>query len=204
VTVEALADALLASGCVRFGRFTLKSGRQSPIYLDLRRLASHPAALRTVAAAFRTQLDSLSFDRLAAVPYAALPIGTAIALATDRPLIYPRREAKAYGTRAAVEGDFAPDQTAVVIDDLITTGGSKVETITRLREAGLQVRDVVVLIDRRADPTAELDAAGVRIHAVVTLRALLDTWLRNGAITNAQYNEVDSYLSGKDSEREEE
>jgi uridine monophosphate synthetase len=199
-TVEALADALLASGCIRFGQFTLKSGRQSPIYLDLRRLASHPAALRTVAAAFRTRLESLSFDVLAAVPYAALPIGTAIALATDWPLIYPRREAKAYGTRAAVEGDFSPDQTAVVIDDLITTGESKVETIVRLREAGLRVRDVVVLIDRRPDPAAEL---GVRIHAVVTLRELLDAWRRRGAITNARYREVDRYLNADEGERKE-
>jgi uridine monophosphate synthetase len=203
VTLEALADALLQSGCVRFGHFTLKSGRHSPIYLDLRQLASHPSALRTVAAAFRARLDDLSFDRLAAVPYAGLPIGTAIALATDWPLIYPRREAKGYGTRATVEGDFAPNQTAVVIDDLITTGRSKVETITRLREAGLRVRDVVVLIDRRPDPITELDGDGIRIHAVVTLRELLDIWLRGGAITDTEYREVNSYLGGGDMEGEE-
>lgn len=201
-TAEALADALLSSGCVRFGRFTLKSGRQSPIYLDLRRLASHPDALRMVAAAFRTRLDGLTFDHLAAVPYAALPIGTAIALATDWPLIYPRREVKDYGTRAAVEGDFQPNQTAVLIDDLITTGGSKVETITRLREAGLQVHDVVVLIDRRSEPKAALVAGDVRVHAVVTLRKLLEAWRHRGAMTDAQYLEIDAYLKGAEMDSE--
>ena len=201
-TVEALADALLASGCVRFGRFRLKSGGESPIYLDLRQLASHPAALRAVAAAFRPRLEGLRFDRLAAVPYAALPIGTAIALATGWPLIYPRREAKDYGTRVAVEGEFAPNETAVVIDDLITTGGSKVETIDRLRAAGLKVRDVVVLIDRRPNPGPELEGEDVRVHAVVTLRELLNAWRRRGAMTDAQYGEVDAFLRGDETENE--
>jgi uridine monophosphate synthetase len=202
VTAAALADALLAAGCVRFGRFRLKSGGESPIYLDLRRLASHPAALRTVAAAFRPLLAGLRFDRLAAVPYAGLPIATAIALATDWPLIYPRREAKDYGTRAVVEGEFAPNETVVVIDDLITTGGSKVEMIDRLRVAGLQVRDVVVLIDRRPHPAAELAGGNVRVHAVVTLRELLDAWRHRGALTDAQYGEVNAFLSGDETENE--
>jgi uridine monophosphate synthetase len=192
--IEKLANALLASGCVRFGRFTLKSGEVSPIYLDLRQLASHPAALRTVAQSFRTRLDKLAFDRLAAIPYAALPIGTAIALETGWPLIYPRRETKDHGTRAAVEGDFEPNQVAVVIDDLITTGGSKFEAIAQLRDAGLQVRDVVVLIDRRRDPIDELEG-GIQVHAVATLRQLLANWLRQGAITDTQFREVNAYLN---------
>ena len=145
-----LADGLLEAGCVKFGQFTLKSGLESPIYLDLRQLVSYPALLAQVAAAYVPILRGLSFDRLAALPYAALPIGAAISLQTGWPLVYPRKEAKAYGTKAEIEGLFSPGERAVVVDDLTTTGGSKFEAIEKLTAAGLQVSDVVVLIDRQS------------------------------------------------------
>jgi uridine monophosphate synthetase len=114
----ALAEGLLEAGCVRFGNFTLKSGLQSPIYIDLRQLASFPMVLAEVASAYATLLQNLTFTRLAALPYAALPIGTAISLQTGYPLIYPRKEAKAYGTKADIEGLYEAGEQVVVIDDL--------------------------------------------------------------------------------------
>src|SRR5512135_3222701 len=125
--LSVLAADLIASGCVRFGEFKLKSGLISPFYLDMRRLVSFPDALRRVAKAYAELLGGLTFDRLVGIPYAALPIGTAVALEMNRPLIYPRREAKEYGTRAAIEGAYDPGETAVVIDDLATTGETKIE-----------------------------------------------------------------------------
>jgi uridine monophosphate synthetase len=192
--LQALASVLLSSGCVKFGQFTLKSGLQSPIYLDLRRLVSFPAALRTVAAAYATVLDQLRFDRLAGIPYAALPIATAIGLAMNRPVIYPRREAKDYGTRATVEGDYQAGETAVVIDDLTTTGDTKFESIDKLTGAGLQVHDVVVLIDREQGASELLARAGYQLHSVVTLHQLLDIWQAGGAISEAQAAEVRRFL----------
>lgn len=190
-----LADALLEAGCVRFGDFTLKSGQQSPIYIDLRLLASLPDLLAQVAAAYLPVLKALRFDRLAALPYAALPIGTAIALQSGRPLIYPRRETKAYGTRAAVEGQFQAGETAVVVDDLATTGGSKLEAIERLKAEGLEVRDVVVLIDRQGGAQEALAAVGCGLHAVFTLGALLDHWQSRGALDPAQAQRVRDFLA---------
>ena len=189
-----LADALLSSGCVKFGQFTLKSGTQSPIYLDLRRLVSFPAALRTVAAAYAQVLNGLNFDRLAGIPYAALPIATAIGLEMGRPVIYPRREAKDYGTRAIVEGDFQTGQTAVVIDDLTSTGETKIESIDKLTTAGLAVRDIVVLIDREQGAGDLLAGAGYHLHAVATLSQLLDIWQASAAITAAQADEVRQFM----------
>lgn len=190
-----LACDLITSGCVRFGEFKLKSGILSPIYMDLRRLVTHPAILRRVAQAYAQKLASLQFDRLAGIPYAALPIATAIGLEMGRPLVYPRREAKEYGTRATVEGDFVPGETIVVIDDLTTTGGSKLEAIEKLEEVGLVVHDILVLIDRGQGAAELLARAGYQLHTVVTLPTLLTEWVRTGAISQQQFEQVTAFLS---------
>lgn len=190
-----LAASLLEAGCIKFGSFTLKSGQSSPIYLDLRRLITHPQILARVAQAYAAKLSVLHFDRLAGIPYAGLPIATAVALEMNRPLIYPRREAKDYGTQAAIEGDFNAGETIAVIDDLVTTGGAKIEAIQKLESAGLKVRDIVVLIDREQGAGAVLAEAGYRLHAVVTLRELLAVWRESGAITGEQFAEVTAFLA---------
>jgi uridine monophosphate synthetase len=190
-----LARDLVDSGCVRFGQFKLKSGIISPIYLDLRRLVTYPAILRRVAQAYAETLGELHFDRLAGIPYAALPIATAIALEIDRPLIYPRREAKDYGTQALIEGEYQAGETIIVIDDLATTGGSKIEAIQKLEAAGLKVHDIVVLIDRGHGAGPLLAEAGYRLHAVVTLHELLPEWLKSGALSQRQFEEVQEFLT---------
>lgn len=156
---------------------------------------THPLILKRVAQAYAAKLSELQFDRLAGIPYAALPIATAIALEMNRPLIYPRREAKDYGTKAVIEGDYVAGETIVVIDDLATTGGSKIEAIQKLEEAGLQVRDIVVLIDRGQGAGPMLAEAGYQLHAVAALPELLDEWLRSGAISREQFEEVKDFLT---------
>ncbi|HEX9028546.1 MAG TPA: orotidine-5'-phosphate decarboxylase [Anaerolineales bacterium] len=189
-----LADGLLEAGCVKFGRFTLKSGLVSPIYLDLRMLVSYPTLLAQTGAAYLPLLRGLSFDRLAGLPYAALPIATAISLQGSWPLVYPRKETKAYGTRAEIEGEYTSGDRAVVIDDLATTGGSKFEAIDKLRAAGMQVSDVVVLIDRQSGAKEALAQAGYSLHAVFTLTELLDYWEQAGKVPGEQISAAREFL----------
>jgi len=193
--LASLADGLLQAGCVQFGDFKLKSGEQSPIYFDLRRLTGDPALLRRVADAYFPLLTGLSFDRLAAVPYAGLPIATALSLQSGVPLVYPRKELKEYGTGAVVEGGFKPGEVAVLIDDLATTGGSKFEAIERLGAAGLTVRDVVVLIDRQAGARQALAQAGLRLHTVFSLSQLLSQWELVGAVPVDDLANVREYMA---------
>lgn len=186
--------ALHTLGAVQFGTFTLKSGDSSPVYLDLRLLVSDPPTLALAAKAYAVILAGLHFDRLAGIPYAALPIGTAVALETGRPLIYPRRELKAYGTGKAVEGRFAPGETAVVLDDVISSGASKLEAIAALEAAGLRVKDVVVLVDRESRGAAEIEAAGYRVHRALTLTEIARVLADTGRITAAEHSAVREYL----------
>ena len=189
-----LADALLDAGCVKFGDFELKSGDRSPIYFDLRLLTGHPELLSRVADAFAPILEKLTFDRLAAVPYAGLPIATAIALGLGQPLIYPRKEAKEYGTGATVEGGFHPGETVVLIDDLVTNAGSKVEAVDKLTAVGLKVRDVVVLIDREAGARASLRKSGLELHSVFTLSELIDHWDASGILDDGLLAKLRKFL----------
>ena len=180
--LAALADDLLSAGCVKFGEFTLKSGLKSPIYIDLRRLVTYPRLLGQVASAYLPMLEKLKFERLAGLPYAAIPIVTAISLQAGYPVIYPRKEIKPYGTKAEIEGEYQAGETAVVVDDLTTTGGSKFEGIEKLTNAGLKVKDVVVLIDRQSGAKEALAEAGFRLHAVLTIAELLDHWEKTGKV----------------------
>ncbi len=191
----ALADALLTAGCVKFGEFTLKSGLISPIYIDLRRIISYPGLLAQIGEAYLPLLVPLRFDRLAGLPYAALPIATAISLAGGYPMIYPRKEAKAYGTKAEIEGEFQPGETALIIDDLATTGGSKFEAIEKLTGAGLKITDVVVLIDRQSGAREALEQAGFHLHAVLTIREMLDHWEQSGAVSQPQITAARQFLA---------
>jgi uridine monophosphate synthetase len=193
--VAALANALLDAGCVQFGEFTLKSGMRSPIYIDLRRLVSHPQLLRLVGAAYIDLLRPMQFDRIAAVPYAAIPIAASIAMQANLRMIYPRKEAKEYGTRAQIEGEYREGETAVLIDDLATTGGSKFEAIEKLKAAGLLVKEVVVLIDRQSGAREALHEAGYRMHAVLTITQLLDHWGRIGSVNPAKIEAARQFIA---------
>jgi uridine monophosphate synthetase len=169
---QALIEALHRLGCVQFGDFALASGLRSSVYIDLRLLVSDPQAMHLAARAYAGLLAGLSFERLAAIPYAALPIGAVVAQVAGCPLIYPRKEVKSYGRGRAIEGHWEAGETVVVLDDLITTGGSKLKAIAPLEEAGLRVRDVVVLIDREQGGAEELAAQGYRLHSVLKLSEL--------------------------------
>jgi uridine monophosphate synthetase len=193
-SVTILADSLLEAGCVKFGEFTLKSGLKSPIYIDLRQVISYPKLLEQIGAAYLPILKGLEFQRLAGLPYAAIPIATAISLQGGYPMIYPRKEIKEYGTKAEIEGEYHPNETVVVIDDLATTGGSKFEAINKLTAAGLKVKDIVVLIDRQSGAKEALEKAGFHLHAVLTISELLDYWEEKGKVAPKRILETRKFL----------
>lgn len=192
--LSALADGLLDAGCIKFGEFTLKSGLKSPIYIDLRYIISFPKLLEQIGAAYLPLLNTLHFSRIAGLPYAAIPISTAISLAGNYPMIYPRKEAKTYGTKAEIEGEYHAGETVVVIDDLATTGGSKFEAIEKLTGVGLVVKDIVVLVDRQSGAKESLEQAGYHLHAVLTITELLDHWEANGKVAKEKIEETRAFL----------
>jgi uridine monophosphate synthetase len=190
--LEYLAITLFDIGAVQFGKFKLSSGKKTSVFLDLRLLVSYPDALRQVAAIYHTFLDrlKLKFDLLSAPPMAGLPIGTALSLEMNRPLIYPRKTAKSYGRGKGIEGTWIIGQKVIVIDDVITSGNSIIQTIAVLKASGLRISDAVVLIDREQAGAKMLDAEGYRLHAVMSLNYLLSTLRDQGKISLKQYRKA--------------
>ena len=199
---ESLAMGLFEAGCVQFGRFKLASGAISPLNLDLRLLVSAPAALWQAAGALSEVIRGLpgpdgqptrpplAFERVAAIPYAALPIGVALSLTIDRPMIYPRKEVKTYGASRSIEGHFEPGDKVLLLDDVITKGRSKIDTIALLEKAGLIVQDVLVIIDRQLGGADALAERGYRLHSIMTLHDMLDILARREAISPELHAEV--------------
>lgn len=192
-----LIDGLVDLGAIKFGDFTLASGQRSPIYIDLRLLISAPSLLAQAADAYAAIATSLVADRLAGIPYGALPIGTAVSLRTDIPMIFTRKEVKTHGLGKDVEGIWHEGDRVVVIEDLITSGGSLIKSAVRLRELGMVIEDAIVLIDRDQGGVKNLADAGIRAHAVLTLPAILDYLVDVGRIEPAVADDVRAFLSGK-------
>ncbi len=192
---QSIALALQEVGAVKFGDFTLKSGMKSPIYIDLRVLVSYPKLLKEIAEAMADLAKGLKFDVIAGIPYTALPIATAISIAQNWPMVYARKEVKDYGTKRKLEGMFKAGQTALIIDDLITTGGSKFETIEPFNEAGLKVTDIVVLVDREQGGAKILEEKGYHLHSVLGINELLDLLKSAGKIDETNYKNAKEFIA---------
>lgn len=175
---EQLILDLHTIGAIKFGEFKLKSGIMSPYYLDLRLSVSFPYLLELIADVFWESLRTLFFDVLVGVPYAAIPIATAIAIKHNQTAVFVRKERKAYGTKKLVEGQFHQGQKALLIDDVITNADSKLETIRSLVEEGLTVEDVVVLLDRGQGGPVLLKKAGYSCHCILTMDGVFNVLLQ--------------------------
>ncbi|MBI4415299.1 MAG: hypothetical protein HY566_03630 [Candidatus Kerfeldbacteria bacterium] len=158
------------------GGWTLKSGRKSPLYFNLRLLRSDPRACDWALTLYKHILDNLQdYDLVADVPTAGTPIVAILGWKLGVPMISPR-PAKQHGAKNTIDGIWTPGQTVVLIDDLVTDAGSKLETAAILREKGLVVNDVVVLIDREEGGREELAKHGLNLHAAMSGRWLVDLY----------------------------
>lgn len=173
---------LYSIGAFKFGSFTLKSGIQSPIYLDLRLIVSYPKILAQISEALWEKIKNLTFDLICGVPYTALPIATALSLSDNIPMVLRRKESKDYGTKKMIEGVFEKGQTCLIIEDVITSGTSVIETIDALHQEGLQVRDIAVVVDREQGGKEKLEEKGYFVHSLFGMEDLLQTLHQEGNI----------------------
>jgi len=189
-----LAISMYDKGMIKFGKFTLKSGIESPFYLDVRTVVSYPETLKTVGKLMWDMIKNVKHDVICGVPYAALPMATAISTQFGKPMIMKRKEQKKYGTKKLIEGAFKKNDLCVIIEDLVTSGMSVFETVKPLQEVGLVVKDVVVLIDREQGGKTNVEAGGLNLHSVFKVSEML-TFLKDaGKIEKTIVDEVLTWL----------
>ncbi len=190
-----LVNDLYEIQALKFGEFRLKSGVLSPFYVDLRGIIAHPPILQAVALRILDILRPLRLDRIAGIPYAGLPIATAVALAGNLPMLYARKEVKDHGTRRAIEGTFTPGEVVVLIDDVITDGASKFEAAAPFLEAGLLVKDFVIFLDREQGGVDRLREKGYALHSALRISAVLAHLRDAGRLTPEQFGRCMDFIA---------
>jgi uridine monophosphate synthetase len=186
--------SLHSIGAIAFGSFTLKSGMISPIYLDLRRVVSHPHLLKAIAASMHAKVSNLSFELICGVPYTALPMATVFSILYKKPMVMRRKEAKGYGTKQMIEGTYVPGQSCLVIEDLITSGTSILETVAELNRSGLVVRDAIAVIDREQGGAEYLKSKGIRFYSLFTLSECLETLLEENLLSSNLFDSTMEFI----------
>jgi uridine monophosphate synthetase len=175
-------------GCIMFGKFVQASGATFPYYIDLRKIISNPQIFNQVLSAYEDVLKNLKFDRIAGIPYGSLPTATGLSLRLHCPMIFPRKEVKAHGTRRLIEGEFNLGEQVVVVDDILISGKSAMEGAEKLKSAGLNVNDIVVLIDHEQGVQDRLQQNGYQAHAVLKISEIIETLYQAGRINEEQFN----------------
>ena len=183
-------------GIIKFGRFTLKSGIESPFYVDLRPLSSDPKILKKLANYLLDMLPLDNFDLICGVPYAALPMATAMSLESYIPLIIKRKEAKQYGTKKMLEGIFSKGQNCLLVEDVITSGTSLLETIPEIENEGITVSDIVVVLDRQQGGREILESKGFRVHTLFTISEVCSMLREEGHLSDDEVSRINDFLAG--------
>lgn len=167
-----LPDLLRNCGALRFGEFTLSSGKSSPYYVDIKQASTDPEVLRAIAEDIATRVEDE--DRLAGLELGAVPLLAAASLESHLPYVVVRKEAKDHGTGSRLEGAFEEGETALLLEDVTTTGASAAEAVDVLRDAGLTVDRCVTVVDRGEGARKLLEDEGVELVPLVGASELME------------------------------
>lgn len=168
-----LGTTLAKANLIKHGNFKLSGGGQSNVYVDLRAIIGYPDLMERTADECVVKMRDIPHHLVAAVPYGALPIATLVAYLSDKPLVYVRRELKGWGIQSRVEGVWIAGQKAVIIDDVITTGKSVLQTAEMLRDMDIRVEHAVVVVDREQGGKQNLLRHNINLHAILSIEELL-------------------------------
>jgi len=197
--VKEFAIFLYKNNIIRFGNFTLASGKNSSYYVDLRLIPSYPHQFRKMIKNLQNLIiekTSLGdFDCLASVPTGGLVVTSALAIEIVKPLIYVRSKPKEHGTTKSIEGKISAGMKVVMVDDVMTTGTSVLNGINQLKEAGLLVSDLYVIINRLEGADKALSNIGVQTHQLTDILEITDILFQEKLIGKEIFEKIKNQVS---------
>ncbi|WP_185866124.1 orotidine-5'-phosphate decarboxylase [Blattabacterium cuenoti] len=184
-------------GIIKFGNFTLKSGMNSPIYIDFRPIASRPDLLIKLSDLLLHEVSYTNFELICGVPYAALPIATTLSLRSNIPLIIKRKENKGYGTKRMIEGIYKKGQNCLLIEDVITSGDSLLKTVIDLEKEGLIIKDILSILDREQGGTENIKKRGYNIRTLFRIGEVLKMLEKKHFLKKKKIHMIQFFFSKK-------
>ncbi len=196
-TLKELILRLHEIGCFQFGEFVLTSGQKSPYYIDLRKIVSYPAVFRSVIEQYMLGLKEVDdFDVVVGIETGSIPIAAAISYELRVPMIYVRKKKKEVGRGRLIEGDLVEGSKAVIIEDVVTTGGSIARAVEAVRDAGGKVEFALALVDRLQGGRERLRGIGVDLVAILNIVDVFEVLLEENRISPSTYKKVMDYVGG--------
>jgi len=188
LTVKEMVIRLGEIGGFPTGDFLLQSGERTPLYVNLRKIVSHPSLLMSIAHAMLRKIKEagVQYDLLVGVPMTALPIATMMSVLDNCGMIMRRKHAKDHGTGKLLEGNYSPGQRVLIVEDVVASGASVIETIITLRREGLVVNDVVLVLERQPYGIKTLTDLGIKVHSLVTFADALNYLVEDGRFLTAE------------------
>jgi orotate phosphoribosyltransferase len=168
-----LEDLIIKSGAVMFGDFTLASGRRSNYYISIKKAVTNPFILKKIAEAMAKYIGN---EKISGIELGSVPIAVALALETMRPYVIVRKESKEHGTKDLVEGDIQKNEEIVLVEDVITTGGSVIRAAKILRDYGAIVKKVIVVVDREEGAKENLAKENLELIPLIKVSYLLSKY----------------------------
>jgi len=198
-SAEKIAQALYKSGCIKFGSFKIKSGAQSPYYIDMARLLASPKELCTIVDAATEKIKSISasehIDKLASIELKGALIVPIIACKLDLPCVIVRKEEKVYGVTGRIAGaDITKGDNVLFFDDVVSEGLSKVEGVKPLQELGANVKHLLVVVNREQGGKENLEKLGFKVHWLAKVSEVVEILQKSGSISKAQADAVLDYI----------
>ena len=170
-SLEFLKQKLLDCQAVKFGDFTLTSGKKSKFYVDMKLASTDPDILSCIAKEFAKHL-SKKIDFIAGMELGAVPLAVALSLETGLPYSMIRKEAREHGTGSRIEGPSKG--RAVLVDDVATTGGSNIESIKSLVDEGVEVLQVIVVVDREEGAAEKISPFNLDYKSLIKISDLVE------------------------------
>lgn len=199
--MQSIAKALLSINAVGFSLdapVTFKSGMVSPVYVDNRQLIYHPSEWHTVIEGFKETIhqQSLDYDVIAGVAVGGVPHSSALAYIMEKPSVFVRKEAKGHGKGKRVEGGDVTGKRVLLVEDLVTTGGSSLSGVESLRESGAVLTDTIAIVSYGfTEATQAFKDANLNLHTLTNFDVILEVALSENRFSQQEADTIREWFN---------